>query len=73
MTLEEERDIVEYIGTIWEFIQDMDEDEIRELVLEDADQMDDDLKAYTLEHLDDIVQEAVKEVESERDESECDA
>ena len=60
--MREERSIVAYIGTIWDDIQGLDEDSIRELVLSDIALMDEETASYTMGILDDIVKEAVREI-----------
>lgn len=55
--------IIAYIGTIWNDIQGMSEDEIRELVIADIKLMNEDEAAFTRENLDEIVEEAVRELE----------
>lgn len=62
MREEKERSIVAYIGTIWDDIQGLDEDGIRELVLSDIALMDEETASYTMGVLDDIVEEAVREI-----------
>lgn len=54
--------IVNYIGTIWDFIQGKNEAEIREVIEEDMTLMDDKQKSFIAKHMDKIVQEAVAEV-----------
>lgn len=57
-------DINDYIDTIWEYIQGCSEDEIREIVIRDAEQTDDmDVREYLLYLLDEIVKVAVRALE----------
>lgn len=56
-------EIVNYIGTIWDFIQGKNEAEIREVIEEDMTLMDDKQKLSIAKHMDKIVQEAVAEIE----------
>lgn len=57
--------IVAYIGTIWNDIQGLEEDEIRDLIKEDIKMMDEEAAAYTMEHLEEIVAEALEELSEE--------
>ena len=56
-------DVVAYIGTIWDDIQSLDEDGIRELVLSDIALMDSETASHTINILDDIVEEALRELD----------
>lgn len=64
-----EEDIVSYIGTIWDFIQGLSEDEIRDVVLDDAKAQEEagNDASWILENIDDIVYEAAREVEVEKE------
>lgn len=54
--------IIAYVGTIIEYIQGMTEEEVRELVMSDIRLMDGETAAYTMEHLDEIIAEAMDEM-----------
>lgn len=56
-------DVVAYIGTIWDDIQGLDEDGIRELVLSDIALMDSETANHTISILDNIVEEALRELD----------
>lgn len=62
-TMERTENIVAYVGTIIADIQGMNEDEIREVVIADIKLMNEDEAAFTRENLDEIVKEAVRELE----------
>lgn len=54
---------IAYIGTIWEFIQGMNEDEVRELIEDDIKMMDEEWAEFTRDHFEEIVAEAMRELE----------
>lgn len=56
-------DIIAYVGTILDDIQGMTEEEIRELVTADINLMDDETASYTKEHFEDIIAEAMSEIQ----------
>lgn len=64
-----EENIVSYIGSIWDFIQGLSEDEIRGVVLDDAKTQEESGNdaSWIYDNLDDIVYEAAREVEVEEE------
>lgn len=55
--------IIAYVGTIIEYIQGMTEEEVREIVMSDIRLMDGEMAAYTMEHFEEIIAEAMDEME----------
>lgn len=55
--------IIAYVGTIINDIQGMTEEEVREIVLADIKMMDAETAEYTMEHFEEIIAEAMDEME----------